>query len=64
MARLTAEESARLPWHRVVAANGFISTTKLGAVGRRQIRRLRDEGVTVNKRNTIEDFGAVVWSPA
>src|SRR5437879_5695576 len=45
MARLTPEESQALPWFRVVAAKGVVSTTKLGAVGRRQIERLRAEGV-------------------
>src|SRR5262245_5046092 len=63
LATLTAEESGRLPWFRVVAANGVVSTTKLGAVGRRQIARLRAEGVAVTARNRVEDFQALVWSP-
>jgi methylated-DNA-protein-cysteine methyltransferase-like protein len=63
LATLTAEESERLPWFRVVAANGIVSSTKLGAVGRRQIRRLRDEGVAVSPRNKVEDFRVVAWSP-
>ncbi len=63
MANLTAEESEQLPWHRVVAAKGIVSTMKLGALGRRQIRRLRDEGVTVGRRNAVEDFDAVFWPP-
>ncbi|HEV3440588.1 MAG TPA: MGMT family protein [Gemmata sp.] len=63
LARLTAEESEQLPWFRVVAANGVISTTKLGAVGRRQIARLRSEGVAVTPRNKVEDFRVVAWSP-
>src|SRR5438132_4908276 len=45
MSRLTEEESEALPWFRVVAAKGFVSTIKLGAVGRRQIERLRAEGI-------------------
>ncbi len=64
LARLTAEESSRLPWFRVVAANGIVSTTKLGAVGRRQIARLQAEGVAVTPRNKVEDFQVIVWSPA
>ena len=44
LARFTPEDSAALPWFRVVAANGVISTLKLGAVGRRQIERLRRRG--------------------
>ena len=41
LANLTDEESRTLPWFRIVAANGVVSTMKLGAVGRRQIARLR-----------------------
>ena len=63
LATLTAEESQRLPWFRVVAANGVVSTTKLGAVGRRQIERLRAEGVAVTPRHKVEDFPVLAWSP-
>jgi methylated-DNA-protein-cysteine methyltransferase-like protein len=64
LARFTPEESATLPWFRVVAANGVISTLKLGAVGRRQIARLWEEGVAVTPRNKVADFDAILWSPA
>jgi methylated-DNA-protein-cysteine methyltransferase-like protein len=63
LASLTDEESATLPWFRVVAANGVVSTIKLGAVGRRQVTRLREEGVAVTPRNTVAEFDALVWSP-
>jgi methylated-DNA-protein-cysteine methyltransferase-like protein len=63
MARLTDAESADVPWFRVVAANGVVSSTKAGAVGRRQIARLRDEGVSVTPRNKVEDFPLIVWRP-
>jgi methylated-DNA-protein-cysteine methyltransferase-like protein len=63
LARLTPEESKELPWFRVVGANGFVSTTKLGAVGRRQIMRLKSEGVAVTARNKVEDFRLVSWTP-
>ena len=63
LATLTAEESEQLPWFRVVAANGVVSSTKLGAVGRRQIERLRSEGVAVTPRNKVEDFHVIAWSP-
>jgi methylated-DNA-protein-cysteine methyltransferase-like protein len=63
LARLTVDESKRLPWFRVVAADGVISTTKLWAVGRRQIERLRAEGVIVTPRKKVEDFAVVSWSP-
>ena len=64
LATFTREESKRLPWFRVVAANGFVSTTKLVSVGRRQIARLRAEGVAVTPRNKVEDFRVIAWSPA
>jgi methylated-DNA-protein-cysteine methyltransferase related protein len=64
LATLTVEESKRLPWFRVVAANGIVSSTKLGAVGRRQIARLRAEGVGVTPRNKVEDFHLIAWSPS
>jgi methylated-DNA-protein-cysteine methyltransferase-like protein len=63
LARLTHDESRRLPWFRVVGASGVVSTMKLGAVGRRQIARLRAEGVPVTPRNKVEDFHVVAWSP-
>ena len=63
LATLTREESKRLPWFRVVAANGFVSSTKVGSVGRRQIARLRAEGVAVTPRNKVEDFRVIAWSP-
>ena len=63
LATLTAKESKRLPWFRVVAANGVVSSTKLGSVGRRQIARLRAEGVAVTPRNKVEDFHVIAWSP-
>jgi methylated-DNA-protein-cysteine methyltransferase related protein len=64
LATLTAKESKRLPWFRVVAANGVVSSTKLGSVGRRQIARLRAEGVAVTPRNKVEDFHMIAWSPS
>jgi methylated-DNA-protein-cysteine methyltransferase-like protein len=64
LANLTAEESECLPWFRVVAASGVVSSTKLGAVGRRQIARLRAEGVAVTPRNKVEDFPVIAWSPS
>jgi methylated-DNA-protein-cysteine methyltransferase related protein len=63
LATLTVEESGRLPWFRVVAANGVVSSTKLGAVGRRQIARLRAENIAVTARNKVEDFHLIAWSP-
>ena len=64
LATLTVEESKRLPWFRVVAANGVVSSTKLGSVGRRQIARLRAEGVAVTPGNKVGNFHAIAWSPS
>jgi len=63
LARLSEEESATLPWFRVVAANGIISTMKLGIVGHRQIQCLQMEGVSVNAGHKIIDFKTVFWKP-
>jgi methylated-DNA-protein-cysteine methyltransferase-like protein len=63
LASFTPEESAELPWFRVVAANGVVSTTKLGAVGRRQVRLLRAEGVAVKNGNRVADFDSHFWPP-
>jgi methylated-DNA-protein-cysteine methyltransferase-like protein len=63
LAHFTPEESATLPWFRVVSAKGVIGTVKLGATGRRQIALLRDEGVLVTGRNRVAGFAAVVWAP-
>jgi methylated-DNA-protein-cysteine methyltransferase-like protein len=63
LATLTVQESRNLPWFRVVAAKGVVSSTKLGAVGRRQVARLRAEGISVTPRNKVEDFSLVVWFP-
>jgi methylated-DNA-protein-cysteine methyltransferase-like protein len=63
LATLTAQESQNLPWFRVVAAGGVVSSTKLGAVGRKQITRLRAEGISVTPQNKVEDFARIVWGP-
>lgn len=63
LARFSEEESAELPWFRVVAAGGVVSTTKLGAVGRKQVERLEAEGVEVTPRNKVAEFKSVVWVP-
>lgn len=63
LATLTAQESKTLPWFRVVAADGVVSSTKLGAVGRKQIARLRAEGISVTLGNKVEDFVLIVWAP-
>lgn len=63
LGNFTPAESAELPWFRVVAANGVISSFRAGTVGRRQVARLRAEGVSVRARNRVADFDAVFWQP-
>ncbi|HET6571983.1 MAG TPA: MGMT family protein [Fimbriiglobus sp.] len=63
LARLTPEESSSVPWYRVVASKGVVSTMKLGAVGRRQVARLQAEGVDVTPRHKVADFASVFWVP-
>jgi methylated-DNA-protein-cysteine methyltransferase-like protein len=63
LSHFTPEDSATLPWFRVVAAGGVISTTKLGETGRRQTARLRAEGLEVTLRHKVIDFEAHFWRP-
>jgi len=60
---LTRDEAEEYPWFRVVAAKGVVSSIKLGAVGRRQIERLRVEGSRVSSRNAVEEFDTRFWPP-
>src|SRR5262249_20939481 len=63
LAGLSETESEGLPWYRVVAAGGVISTVKAGSLGDRQIERLRREGVDVTEQNTVEDFATLLFTP-
>lgn len=45
---LTQEECDSVPWYRVVAKNGYISSLKLGFKGRVQREKLTIEGYTLN----------------
>jgi methylated-DNA-protein-cysteine methyltransferase-like protein len=53
MSRLTAEESAELPWHRVVSADARISPNMDASLAREQRRRLRREGLKINAAGYI-----------
>ena len=55
MRRLTEEESARLPWHRVVGADARISPKMDAELARVQRERLEKEGMKVNERGFILD---------
>jgi methylated-DNA-protein-cysteine methyltransferase related protein len=49
MATLSDEEMTRVPWHRVVGANGAIPALKYGFRGEVQIQRLEEEGFKFGK---------------
>ena len=49
-----------VPWHRVINAEGGISTFKVGS-GELQVALLESEGVVVNDRRV--DLGRYLWRP-
>ena len=55
MSRLTEEESATVPWHRVVSSDGRLSPKMPAALSRKQRQRLDAEGMTVNAKGFIQD---------
>jgi methylated-DNA-protein-cysteine methyltransferase-like protein len=58
LASLTAEESAMLPWHRVVSADGRLSTKMARNLSRVQRQRLESEGMKINAKGYICDTDA------
>lgn len=58
LARLSDEESAALPWHRVVAAGPRISPAMAPELRRGQQRRLEAEGLRFDTRGGILDADA------
>jgi methylated-DNA-protein-cysteine methyltransferase related protein len=60
LAMLADEERARVPAHRVVPKDGkFGPAAKRSAKLAEAVRRLGDEGVFVNAKGAIADFGAL-----
>jgi methylated-DNA-protein-cysteine methyltransferase-like protein len=55
MSRLTEEESATLPWHRVVSADARISPRMDAELAKLQRKRLRSEGFKINTAGYIQD---------
>jgi methylated-DNA-protein-cysteine methyltransferase related protein len=55
LARLTEEESAALPWHRVVAADARISRSMDPDLAARQKTLLEAEGMTIDPKGFIHD---------
>lgn len=60
MARLTPEESAMIPWHRVVGSGGRLRQPTPADI-RRHRGRLEDEGVRVDAAGRIRDFETVAF---
>jgi methylated-DNA-protein-cysteine methyltransferase-like protein len=55
LSRLSEEESASLPWHRVVSADARISPNMDPKLAARQKRLLRAEGLHFNREGFIQD---------
>ena len=63
LSRLTAEESATRPWHRVVGTDARISPNMDATLARKQRARLRAEGMKIDRKGFIldcDDFFHVV----
>lgn len=58
LARLTEEESASLPWHRVVSADARISPNMDAKLAARQKRLLKAEGLRIDREGYIQDADA------
>ena len=55
LGNLTDEESAALPWHRIVASDGRISRAMPQSLARKQRARLKAEGMKVNRHGFIQN---------
>jgi methylated-DNA-protein-cysteine methyltransferase related protein len=60
---LSLEEKLELPWYRVVADRGAISSGKLNARHHAQIDYLQQEGIQITAKNRIESFDRLFCSP-
>ena len=58
MSNLTEEESAKLPWHRVVSADARISPNMEAATAKKQRQRLKKEGMKIKAAGYIQDADA------
>ncbi len=55
LARLTPEESASLPWQRVVSADARLSPNMDSTLSLKQRRLLKAEGLRIDKAGYIQD---------
>lgn len=58
LSHLTPEESAALPWHRVVSANARLSPNMGTKLSAKQRRLLKAEGLLIDKDGFIQDADA------
>jgi methylated-DNA-protein-cysteine methyltransferase related protein len=58
LASLSKDESATLPWHRVVSSDARLSTKMARNLSRVQRKRLEAEGMKINARGYILDADA------
>jgi len=54
LSSLNESEWHLLPWHRVVAKNGFVSSLKMGEKGMLQIQLLLEEGCIFKTDNQVD----------
>ena len=57
-----ASAPSGLPWHRVVNSRGEISERSAGDGAARQRRRLRAEGIRIDRRGRL-DLETLAWLP-
>lgn len=65
---LGSNDDPQLPWHRVLRSDGRIAMLEGSAGWREQSRRLRAEGVAVEKGRVrrpsrVRDIDAEIWGP-
>ncbi len=58
LSSLTEQESAHLPWHRVVSADARLSPRMDPALAKVQRRRLRAEGLKINAAGYLQNADA------
>ena len=58
MSRLTAEEAATLPWHRVVSADARLSRNMDAQLSSVQRKRLKAEGLKIDAKGFIQEADA------
>lgn len=63
MSALTEEESAALPWHRVVSSDARISQSMPPKLARLQRTRLKAESMKVNAKGFIQHADAHYYYP-